>query len=131
MILVDTGAWFALSVPADPDHSAAKLFAQSNHEQLVTTDFIVDELLTLFRVRRQTPRAIQWLDDVLAAGGTKLVQVSSADFERATEIYRHYSDKEWSFTDCTSLAVIERLQISCAFAFDEHFRQFGSIAVLP
>jgi len=27
--------------------------------------------------------------------------------------------------------VIERLSINTAFAFDEHFRQFGNVAVVP
>ena len=40
-------------------------------------------------------------------------------------------DKEWSFTDCVSRAVIERLGITTAVAFDEHFRQFGTVIVVP
>jgi uncharacterized protein len=131
MILVDTGAWFALSVPTDPDHLAAKKFVDANRESLITTDYIADELLTLFRMRRQAQRAFQWLDKVLLPGGVDLVRINPADFERATDIYRSYADKLWSFTDCSSFAVMERLKITKAFAFDEHFRQFGSIAVLP
>lgn len=131
MILVDTGAWFALSVPGDPDHQAARIFIESNREPLFTTDYIADELLTLFRIRRQAQRATQWLDEVLLSDGIDLVRITPADFERATVIYRSYADKLWSFTDCTSLAVMERLKVTKAFAFDEHFRQFGSIAVLP
>lgn len=131
MILVDTGAWFALSVPTDPDHKAAKEFVEANREHLFTTDYIADELLTLFRMRRQAQRATQWLDAVLVSGGFDLVRIGPAEFERAIAIYRDYADKLWSFTDCTSLAVMERLKVTKAFAFDEHFRQFGSIAVLP
>lgn len=114
-----------------PDHQAARTFVAANRQPLFTTDYIADELLTLFRMRHQSQRARQWLDEVLLAGGTDLVRISPADFDRATDIYRAYADKLWSFTDCTSLAVMERLQVSQAFAFDEHFRQFGSITVLP
>jgi predicted nucleic acid-binding protein len=42
-----------------------------------------------------------------------------------------YSDKGWSFTDCTSRIVMERMKISTAFAVDHHFRQFGTVTVLP
>lgn len=35
------------------------------------------------------------------------------------------ADKGWSFTDCVSYAVIERLRIKKAFAFDRHFRQLA------
>jgi len=38
--------------------------------------------------------------------------------------------KDFSFTDCTSFAVMRQLGITTAFAFDEHFEQFGFIRVL-
>lgn len=40
-------------------------------------------------------------------------------------------DKQWSFTDCTSRVVMERLGIQKVFAFDDHFRQFGTVTVVP
>ncbi len=131
MIFVDTGAWFAFSVPTDPDHASARALIDANREPLVTTDFVVDELLTLFRVRNQSHRAHQWLDDVYRAGAFDLVRITPADFERAMAIYRDFADKLWSFTDCTSFAVMERLAITKAFAFDQHFRQYGSLTILP
>jgi predicted nucleic acid-binding protein len=90
MILVDTGAWFALSVPSDPDHLAARAFIESNREPLFTTDYIADELLTLFRFRRQSQRASQWLDNVLVSGATDFVRITP---KLATAIYRSYTDK--------------------------------------
>lgn len=42
-----------------------------------------------------------------------------------------YGDKLWSFTDCVSLVVMRRLEVRQAFAFDEHFLQFGTVAVVP
>ncbi len=53
MLFVDTGAWYALTVPSDPDHAAARHFLQQNPRPLVTSDYVVDELLTLFVVRGQ------------------------------------------------------------------------------
>ena len=38
---------------------------------------------------------------------------------------------DWSFTDCTSKTVMDSLGIRTAFAFDGHFREFGSIEVVP
>ena len=32
--------------------------------------------------------------------------------------------KDWSFTDCTSKVIMERLRMTHAFAFDSHFRLF-------
>ncbi|HEX9987631.1 MAG TPA: hypothetical protein VGE45_04035, partial [Chloroflexia bacterium] len=53
------------------------------------------------------------------------------DILTAWQVFRTYADKEWSFTDCTSKVVIEKLGITHAFAFDQHFRQFGTVAVVP
>ena len=58
-IFVDTGAWFARFVPTDPDHPAAKVWLDRNTSPLITTDYIVDELLTLLKVRGEYQRALE------------------------------------------------------------------------
>ena len=58
MIFVDTGAWFAAFVPNDPDHAAADAWLGQNDDLLVTTDYVVDELLTLMKCRGEFERAI-------------------------------------------------------------------------
>ena len=49
----------------------------------------------------------------------------------AWQVFRRFSDKEWSFTDCTSKVVMDRLGITTAFTFDHHFRQFGAVTLVP
>jgi predicted nucleic acid-binding protein len=68
MIFVDTGAWYALSVPADLDHQAAVEFIRNNEEPLATSDYVVDELLTLCATRKRKHVGVQWLRDVLESG---------------------------------------------------------------
>ena len=43
----------------------------------------------------------------------------------AREIVFGYSDKDFSLTDATSFAVMERLRIPQAFTLDQNFAQFG------
>lgn len=131
MIFVDTGAWYALATPADPDHESAKGFVASINEPLLTTDFVVDELLTLFVVRGQKSKGVEWRHEVLERGGAPLVRVLDDDFANALQIYEKFADKAWSFTDCTSYVVMQRLGIKEAFSFDRHFQQFGMVTVLP
>ncbi|MEP6669176.1 MAG: twitching motility protein PilT [Chthoniobacter sp.] len=57
--------------------------------------------------------------------------LTEADILEAWRVFGRFSDKEWSFTDCTSKVLMERLGITRAFAFDEHFRQFGTLTVFP
>jgi hypothetical protein len=129
-VFVDTSAWFAASVPSDPDHRAAAKFIRNNRQRLVTSDYIYDELLTLFQIRGHVERAKDWVLQTQKRRW-EIVRVSADDVELATRIFFDYSDKHWSFTDCTSRVLIERLGIQQAFAFDEHFRQFGNVQVVP
>jgi len=59
MIFVDTGAWFAAFVPNDPDHAAADSWLAQNTTTLVTTDYVLDELLTLLKGRGEFERALR------------------------------------------------------------------------
>jgi hypothetical protein len=131
MIFVDTSAWAALFVPDDPHHAAARTWHEQNHDTLLTSDYVVDELLTLLKTRYSTQAAIragQWLRS--EPHGT-LVYLTPKDIERAWKIFRSHRDKGWSFTDCTSFALMQRLHLSNAFAFDLHFTQMRGVRRIP
>ena len=76
-------------------------------------------------------RAISLGLDFFTGGLTTIHFLTPKQIEQAWEIFRRFRDKDWSFTDCTSKVVVEELGIAAAFAFDQHFRQFGSVRVLP
>ena len=131
MVFVDTWPWFALSVASDPDHDRAKQFVAENLESLVTSDYVVDELLTLFVVRGEKAKGIEWLRDVLNNADIEVVPIDRELFEEACRIYTEFRDKDLGFTDCTSYATMNRLGIKKAFSFDYHFRQFATVQVFP
>lgn len=130
-ILVDTSAWFALYVPDDLHHTKALAWFEGNNLPHSTADYIIDELLTLLRVRRELRRAIDVACDLTENSWIQLERVSPADFHSAIQVFKTFSDKLWSFTDCTSRVVMERTGMNAAFSFDSHFHQFGTIAVVP
>jgi predicted nucleic acid-binding protein len=49
MIFVDTGIWYAANVSEDPEHAVARQLLLNATSSLVTTDYVIDELLTLLR----------------------------------------------------------------------------------
>jgi uncharacterized protein len=53
------------------------------------------------------------------------VRVRANDEERARQIIFQYDDKDFSFTDAISFAIMERLNLKLAFSFDRHFAQYG------
>jgi hypothetical protein len=130
-IFVDTGAWFAAFLPGDRDHVSARQWLRQNNRPLVTTDYVLDELLTLLLVRGERERALRVGEALLGGALADLHWMTRDDIHHAWEIFRQFSDKGWSFTDCTSRAVMQRLGITTAFAFDAHFRQFGICTVVP
>ena len=131
MIFVDTSAWYASSSARDAHHQDAKLFLASVREQLITSDYVVDETLTLFRTRGENQHALRFGAEVIEGSFAEIITIDDKDFADAWDVFQRFHDKAWSFTDCTSRVVMERLGIQRAFAFDDDFRQFGTVAVVP
>jgi len=131
MIFVDTGAWYASLVPTDPDHATAVQWLATNHSPLLTTDYVIDETLTLLRARGERKRALLVGTRFFRHDLAEIHKITSADLTLAWETFEQFDDKGWSFTDCTSKVVMEQLGIKLAFAFDHHFHQFGTVQVVP
>ena len=131
MIFVDTGAWYASLVPTDPDYPKAVKWLAENHSPLLTTDHVIDETLTLLRMRGERKRAVLLGARFFRHGLAEIHKVTAADFMLAWETFEKFNDKNWSFTDCISKVVMEQLEIQIAFAFDHHFHQFGTVQVVP
>jgi predicted nucleic acid-binding protein len=131
MIFVDTSAWFAAVVPTDSDYPHAARWLAANSEQLLTTDYVIDETLTLLRARGERQRARVLGEKFFESSMTEVYFLSEDDIRQAWSVFHRYDDKSWSFTDCASKVVIEQMNISEAFAFDHHFRQFGNVRVIP
>jgi len=51
--------------------------------------------------------------------------------EEAWRLFKAFADHDFSFTDCTSFALMERLHINNAFTFDAHFQEYGRFNVKP
>jgi len=131
MIFVDTSAWFAAVVPSDPNHHRAANWLATNSEVLITTDYIIDETLTLLRARGERQRAKLLGNKFFEASIAEVYFLTEEDIRQAWAIFEQYDDKGWSFTDCSSKVVIDEMNISQAFAFDHHFHQFGTVQVVP
>lgn len=131
MIFVDSGAWFASVIENDVDHISAKSWFDQNVEELLITDYIIDETLTLLRSRRAETKALELGKLFFETQDLTVYYLSEFDLRESWNIFRHYSDKGWSFTDCTSKLVCEKFEVDQAVSFDRHFKQFGSLVILP
>jgi predicted nucleic acid-binding protein len=130
-IFVDTSAWYALLDKTDSDHTSAVEFKDSLNHMLVTTNYVADEIITLTKARLGHMNAVVIGQKLWNETIATLIRVTPSDEKKAWDIFMKYRDKGFSFTDCTSFAVIERIGIIEAFAFDEHFDQYENILRLP
>jgi predicted nucleic acid-binding protein len=131
VIFVDTGAWFARYVVEDVDHALAVAWFSKPPDRLVTTDYVVDELLTLLKQRDCVDIALAVGAPLIEGAACRLEYLQPVDVARAWILFSTHRSHSWSFTDCTSRAVMERLGVKTACAFDQHFREFGTVTVVP
>jgi predicted nucleic acid-binding protein len=83
------------------------------------------------KMRGEFQRALRVGASLFAEEIAQVAWVLPSDIQQAWHIFQRYHDKGWSFTDCVSRVMMERLGIQQAFAFDDHFRQFGTVTVVP
>lgn len=126
VIFIDTGALFAAANAKDKDHQKAKGFLTKLAEEkviLLATNFIIAEIYTLMLRKIGRDEAIEYLEKL--RNTAEIERVSEEDESKAWQIILRYQDKNFSYVDATSFAVMERLGIRDAFSFDEHFEQYS------
>jgi len=127
-VFVDTGGFKAIIDPKDEFHSrAVKIWKRLEKQKavLVTSNYVLDETFTLLRARCGFKTAIDF-KKVLAAS-SPVIQVIRVTVADEADAWRWFG-KNWSklsFTDCVSFAVMKRLGIKKAVAFDRHFARAG------
>lgn len=128
-LFVDSSAFYALIDRSDSNHRRALTMfraAARQRRQLITTDFVVAESHALFLSRLGRTLAARWLLTLTA----EVIRVTEEDESRAKAIIMAYHDKDFSYCDAVSFAVMERLGFSQVLAFGVHFRQYARFEVL-
>ncbi len=120
--LVDTGAWYALADRSDRHHAAATAHYETAAELggLVTTDLIVGETFALLSSHLGRQGALTFWAGLRGAQ-IPILPITVQEIEAAWHVARAFPDQSFSFVDCTTFALMERLGVGDAFAFDSHF----------
>lgn len=132
MIFLDPGFLFALFVEGDVNHDRTQdVFKGSRGHRLdqvlVTTNYVVAETVTLLRKRGHPDPRIRhglavMVGEQLLAGTLGQVHRATEEEEGAALAYlKKHADQDYSFVDCVSFVVMERLAIREAWAVDSDF----------
>lgn len=130
----DTSFFFALAAKRDPAHRPAvaayeKLLRAGI--RVVTTDYVVDETLTLTKARINAPTSLALLDRMERSEAIDLEILDRDRFVASKQYFRKHSDHGYSFTDCTSFVLMDKLEIAAALTTDRHFKEAGFEVLLP
>lgn len=109
-MLVDTGAWYAIADASDRHHEEASQFyiEHAGKVAFVTTDLIMAETWTLIASHLGRSKALTFWE-TLRETRTPILTVDSVDLEAAWHVVRAFSDQAFSFVDCATFAIMERL----------------------
>lgn len=129
-VFADTVFWFAYINPRDQRHQSAKnAYQRLGAVQLVTTDEILTELLTLLSGRGPHMRqvAVETVQKLLNATlddfNVKVLPQSRDSFQRGLTLYQKRRDKQYSLPDCIAMNAMNDNGIREILTSDHHFAQ--------
>lgn len=131
-LFVDSWGWIELSNKHSINHGKVKLYYYDflrKKGRVYTSDYVLNETISL--TFRRLPfdsanRFLTFLEQSIVSKELLLERISEQRFEKAIELRRKYRDKpRISFTDLTSMVVMNELGIADVLTEDEHFRQVG------
>ena len=131
-LFVNTSGWAYLLDRHDPLHQSINAIYQTTLKQrrtLVTTNYILAELVPLLASRSRLPRQqiFAFVDALKIAPHVAIIHVDAELDRRTWELLKARIDKEWSFVDASSFVVMNIYGIQEAITTDHHFTQAGFI----
>ena len=127
-LFVDTSGWIANFVDRDQHHEKARRFVPLSlreYVRFITTDYVFDEAVTRVRFQGGHQEAVQLGEVILTSKTVTLLEIGSRLREKAWHLFRKYADQRLSFTDCTTLAVMNLYGLRDIFTFDQDFERLG------
>lgn len=134
-IFADTAGWANYFLRKEEFHALARsllLEASSGQLRVVTTNYVLAELVSLLLSPLRVPRSLQikMLQTIRSAPWLEIVHIDRSLDEKAWTLLNERVDKMWSLVDCTSFVVMRARGISEVLSSDHHFEQAGFVRLL-
>jgi predicted nucleic acid-binding protein len=121
MIVVDTGPIVALLNDRDDHHERCRDFLANYPGPLLVPTTVFTEVCMLVERRRGTRAELAFLSDV-RSGLFTMLESTSADLDRISELVETYADLPLGTVDASVIALAERLNLPAVATLDRrHF----------
>jgi len=125
-VFIDTGVFVALRNADDELHTRSKeLIKQAlkgKFGRVYTSDYVIDEAVTTALVRtRRHDLAVDIGKYIIETPRITKLWTTKDTFDTAWQKFKTFKDKPLSFSDCTSLALMEKNRIKQIMSFDSGF----------
>jgi predicted nucleic acid-binding protein len=128
VIFVDTSFWAALRNRRDPHHeTATALLGRHADDNLLTSNQVRGETWTYLRRRAGHGAAVDFLDVLERSPRVRVARVTEELELLALRWLRQHDEREYSFVDATSFALMRLLRTHEALAFDGDFSAAGFV----
>jgi uncharacterized protein len=129
---VDTSFWIAEAITRDSRHGDAAVLADRLRSGPATTsNLVVGETWTLLSYRLGHHHALHWLNRVRDEVRVSTERVDAEVEAEAWGWLRAHDERPYSFVDATSFALMRKLRIREALAFDGDFAAAGFVELRP
>lgn len=130
-LFIDTSGWAYYLDRQNLLHpSIVALVKQTivERRRLVTTNYIITELVALLSSRYHLPRS-QVITAIKRDASVEMVYIERTIDDEAWALLESRLDKEWSLVDACSFVIMSRFGIKEALTTDHHFTQAGFLRV--
>ncbi len=124
-LFADTSFYVALLNPHDVAHARALRAGERYHRSVLLSDFILLELGNAFSGAGQRRLFSKLVARLRSDPNVRIVAASRDLLEQGLQLFSSRADKEWSLTDCTLFAIMQKEGVIDALTTDHHFAQAG------
>ena len=125
-VFIDTGVFVALRNADDELHIRSKQLIKKalkgEFGRVCTSDYVIDEAVTMALVRTgRHDLAVDIGKYIIESPRIKKLWTAKDAFDMAWQKFKAFKDKPLSFSDCVSLALMEKNRVKQIMSFDSGF----------
>lgn len=128
MIILDTSFIISYFNTRDQNHSKAVKLMKQMHEPLCLTDYIFGETTTVSLIRLKSIEKASKIGEILKS--LRIIDVEKSSFDKAWDLFCKQKDTALSFTDCTTISIMQENYIEKIATFDGDFYKIKGIKVV-